>query len=99
MEYYKRGFKHSFIDLITRGLSESKNRSGPSNPKIVSKLHATLAAHYIAEGLACPVGDHKRAAEFLEEATRCLNEAEKRDSISEDFSIRKGKIINMDWLC
>lgn len=92
MEYYKRGHKHAFIVLIKRGLHESKSRKAPSGP-VVAKLNSLLAAHYIAEGVALPPAEKKRAGEYLEEATDCLNEAEKRNNNTiqpEEVTIRKG---------
>lgn len=98
MEYYKRGQKHAFIVLIQRGLSEAKLRKTTSttttnNGPILAKLNALLAAHYIAEGVALPPSDKRKAAEYLEEATGCLNEAEKRNTgpnQPEEVSLRKG---------
>lgn len=93
MEYYKRGQKHAFITLIKRGLFEAKQRKSSNGP-ISAKLNALLAAHYIAEGVALPPSEKRKAAEYLEEATDCLNEAEKRNNVPnqpEEVSIRKGK--------
>lgn len=91
MEYYKRDQKHAFITLVKRGLSEGKNRKSSNGP-ILAKLNALLAAHYIAEGLALPASEKRKTAEYLEEATGCLNEAEKRNTTQpEEVSIRKGK--------
>lgn len=92
MEYYKRGQKHAFIVLVKRGLYEAKNRKSSSGPT-QAKLNALLAAHYIAEGVALSPSEKKKCAEYLEEATTCLNEAEKRCSgpnQPEEVSIRKG---------
>lgn len=92
MEYYKRGHKHAFIVLIKRGLLESKNRK-LSNGPILAKLNSLLAAHYIAEGVSLPLSEKRKAGEYLEEATECLNEAEKRNSSTiqpEEVTIRKG---------
>lgn len=89
MEYYKRAHKHAFIKLLKKGISEAKHRKNPCGA-VTSKLFSTLAAHYISEGINCPVGERKLSVEYLEEATSCLNEAEKRNSASEDFGVRKG---------
>ena len=104
MEYYKRGHKHAFITLIKRGLFEAKQRKSSDGP-ISAKLNALLAAHYIAEGVALPPSEKRKAAEYLEEATDCLNEAEKRNNVPnqpEEVSIRKGKsgmIISCVFYC
>jgi hypothetical protein len=93
LEYYKRGQKHAFITLIKRGLLEAKHRK-INNGSIMAKLNALLAAHYIAEGLTLPPSEKRKAAEYLEEATDCLNEAEKRNNTPnqpEEVNIRKGK--------
>lgn len=94
MEYYKRGLKHAFTVLVKRGLLESKSRkSSTSNSVIAAKLHSLLAAHYIAEGMAVGPGEKKKATEFLNEATDCLNEAEKRNSGTiEEINLRKGTL-------
>lgn len=94
MEYYKRAHKHAFTKLLKKGISEAKYRKIPPGV-ITSKLLSTLAAHYIAEGINCPVSDRKLSAEYLEEATSCLNEAEKPSANSEDFGLRKGNLFNM----
>ena len=92
LEYYKRGHKHGFIVLIKRGIHEAKLRK-TNTAVILGILNSLLAAHYIAEGVALPAIEKKRTVECLEEATDCLNEAEKRNpNYSEDFNIRKGKI-------
>lgn len=78
--------------MVKRGLSEGKTRKSNNNGPILSKLNALLAAHYIAEGLALPPSEKRKTAEYLEEATGCLNEAEKRNtSQPEEVTIRKGK--------
>ncbi len=91
MEYYKRGQKHAFIVLIKRGLSEAakSTRKSTSTSNMFVSLNSLLAAHYIAEGIA---SDKKKASDYLEEATDCLNEAERRNpNNSEEYTIRKGK--------
>lgn len=97
LEYYKRGQKHAFIVLVKRGLFEARNRKSSNGP-IQAKLNALLAAHYIAEGVALPPSEKRKSAEYLEEATTCLNEAEKRcngPNQPEEVSIRKGKIVKI----
>ena len=57
--------------------------------------------NYIAEGLALPPIEKRKTAEYLEEATGCLNEAEKRNNSPnqlEEVTIRKGKKKNLTLL-
>lgn len=93
LEYYRRGHKRALVDLLKRGIAESTKTSAGDANRAAAQLYSTLSAHYIHEGLQCPPQDRRHAIELLEEATHCLNEAERRSPASDAHGIRKGLLL------
>lgn len=77
--------------MLQRGLAESKKRASSSEAsKAAARMYATLAAHHIHIALQ-NCDDKRRAQELFEEATICLNDAERRHASDDSIGIRKGK--------
>ena len=83
--------KDNMVKLLKRGISECKKKNNAEASKMTARFYSTLAAHYIREALVS--ADKRQAGDLFEEATMCLNDAEKRNPSDGSVGIRKGLLL------